>query len=208
MRAPGGRGVRSRSGLAKSASSSAEWADVGERARRLVGRWLRRSCEVGTLSGIFSDILVGCEDVARRSDIYASILVALQSHQILYLPYSNIASFVNVLCDIKVGYGGRNEPLELKQGIQGYQAARPYRAAIAWGNLSSLTAAAGKQLHGACSAVHRFTFHTAPACLHNHANECGDMITSGDCWPSMSAAVWRRFVSLSVEMRELASPAS
>ncbi len=48
----------SRSGLAKSASREAACAEVGERARRLVGRWERGSAEVGMDSGTSADMLL------------------------------------------------------------------------------------------------------------------------------------------------------
>lgn len=49
----------SRSGLAKSASTCADcWSDGVWRARFLVGRWERRSAEVGMDSGIGSDMFV------------------------------------------------------------------------------------------------------------------------------------------------------
>ena len=47
----------SRSGLAKRASTCADCCVVGVRARFLVGRWERRSEEVGMDSGIGSDML-------------------------------------------------------------------------------------------------------------------------------------------------------
>lgn len=45
------------SGLAKRASSCEACAETGVRARRLRGRWERRSYDVGIDSGIGSDIL-------------------------------------------------------------------------------------------------------------------------------------------------------
>lgn len=48
---------RGRFGLAKRASSCAECFEVGDRARRLRGRFERWSDEVGTDSGMFSDIV-------------------------------------------------------------------------------------------------------------------------------------------------------
>lgn len=47
------------SGLEKSTVREAAWAVVGVRARRLRGRWERGSAEVGTDSGMGSDILKG-----------------------------------------------------------------------------------------------------------------------------------------------------
>lgn len=48
----------SRSGLAKRELTEAAWEETGERARRFVGRFERRSWEVGIDSGIGSDICV------------------------------------------------------------------------------------------------------------------------------------------------------
>lgn len=45
------------SGLAKRAVKVAAWAETGVRARFLVGRLERGSCEVGIDSGIGSDIV-------------------------------------------------------------------------------------------------------------------------------------------------------
>ena len=49
---------RACSGLAKRAVMFAAVAEVGERARFLRGRFERGSCEVGTASGMGSDIVV------------------------------------------------------------------------------------------------------------------------------------------------------
>lgn len=46
----------SRSGLANREVRDAAWAVVGVRARRLVGRFERGSCDVGIDSGMGSDI--------------------------------------------------------------------------------------------------------------------------------------------------------
>lgn len=55
----------SRSGLANRELTEAACEETGERARRLVGRLERRSCEVGMDSGIGSDICgeAGSDDV-------------------------------------------------------------------------------------------------------------------------------------------------
>jgi len=58
--------VISRSGLAKRASTCADCWEPGVSARFFVGRWERRSDDVGTDSGIGSDIVRVCCGVLQK----------------------------------------------------------------------------------------------------------------------------------------------
>lgn len=64
-----GRGM-SMSGFAKSASSWFAWAETGVRARRLRGRLERGSADVGTDSGMGSDMMsVGFRRMRERPEV-------------------------------------------------------------------------------------------------------------------------------------------
>lgn len=63
------------SGRAKRASTEADWAETGVRARFLVGRWERGSAEVGIDSGPSPDILGEVEGGLRKAFVMGCGLV-------------------------------------------------------------------------------------------------------------------------------------